>query len=66
MINNEWINCDDRMPENGQELLMTYNNFVMEGRFLEDKFYYRDCGTYEEQEGITHWMQLPSRESIVE
>lgn len=52
-----WINCSEKLPEEGQELLMTYNDFVMEGKFVNGKFYhpYDD----DRQEGITHWMPLP-------
>lgn len=55
----EWIKVEDRLPEEEQELLMTYNNLVMEGIFSGGKFYYNPFSTLLEQEGITHWMPLP-------
>lgn len=61
----EWISVK-RDPQNDTEILMTYNDLVMEGMFSNGKFYhpslcahikgYCDC---DEQEGITHWMPLP-------
>ncbi len=62
----EWISVKDRFPKNHQEILMTYNDLVMEGMFLQGKFYHpsgcahieRFCNC-EPQEGITHWMPLP-------
>ncbi len=60
----EWISVGDRLPENQQEILMTYNDFVMEGIYFKEKFYQiQTCeGDFCEdtkQEGITHWMPLP-------
>ncbi len=62
----EWINVDKDRPENLQEILMTYNDFVMEGQYANGKFYYpSNCSHVigfcqcEEQEAITHWMPLP-------
>jgi hypothetical protein len=63
---NDWIDVDEQLPENNQKLLMTYNDLVLEGRFVNGKFYYRSGCAHtpgycncEEQEGITHWMPLP-------
>lgn len=62
----KWISIHEKLPEENQELLMTYNDLVMEGFFCNKKFYYPstcahvlgycDC---EDQQGITHWMPLP-------
>lgn len=56
-----WIEIEDRIPPESEEILMTYNNLVMSGWFKEGKFYYitQDTCQIEEQEGITHWMPLP-------
>jgi hypothetical protein len=56
-----WIEIEDRIPPENEEILMTYNNLVMSGWFKEGKFYYitQDTCQIEEQEGITHWMPLP-------
>jgi hypothetical protein len=61
-----WIDCDKRKPDERSDVLMTYNNFVLEGHFANGKFYgssgcahtpgYCSC---EEYEGITHWTPLP-------
>jgi len=63
----EWISVKDERPNDNQEILMTYNNLVMEGKFVNGKFYlaslcahvqgYCDC---HEQEGISHWQPMPS------
>ncbi len=58
----EWISVNKEKPENLQEILMTYNDFVMEGLYFEEKFYHPEkccCYSSGEQEGITHWMPLP-------
>ena len=62
----EWIDIEDEKPLNGQDILMTYNNFVMEGTFKNGKFFHPSICAHtkgycncEEQEGITHWMPLP-------
>lgn len=61
-----WIKVTDRLPENNQEILMVYNNLVMEGEFCNGKFYHpSDCAHVrgycycDPQDGITHWMPLP-------
>ena len=66
LVRPKWIKCSNRLPEERQELLMTYNDLVMEGRFVNGKFYHPSvCAHVEgycncdEQEGITHWMPLP-------
>lgn len=57
----EWIKCEDRLPKDYEYIIMTYNNLVLTGWFLENRFYYFDeFGNSEEQEGITHWMPLPN------
>lgn len=63
----EWISVQERLPSNGEELLMSYNNLVMGGMFSNGKFYHpSNCAHVKgychciEQEGITHWMPLPS------
>jgi hypothetical protein len=59
-----WIKVEDKLPEEGQEVIMTYNDLVLTGEFLEGKFFYFWSSKYgmaqEEQEGITHWMPLPN------
>jgi len=62
----EWIDVDNFYPSNGQKVLMTYNDLIMEGEFANGKFYHpASCAHVpgfckcEEQEGITHWMHLP-------
>ena len=62
----DWIRVKEDLPISGQDLLMTYNDFVMEGQFAFGKFYHpSSCAHVEgycnckEQEGITHWMPLP-------
>lgn len=63
---NGWISVWNRLPENNQEVLMSYNNFVIQGKFANSKFYYPSICAHilpycrcDEQEGITHWMPLP-------
>lgn len=57
----EWISIDDRLPNDLEDILMTYNNLVLSGWFDDGRFYYTtSMGNTEEQEGITHWMQFPS------
>ena len=58
---NEWIDTRTRLPLEGQDVLMTYNNFVMAGEYRQGKFWYLCPGhfMYEEQEGITDWMEFP-------
>ena len=65
-IDTDWISVEDTLPMDRTELLMTYNDIVMEGLFLRGKFYHPNiCSHTEgycschEQEGITHWMPLP-------
>lgn len=61
----EWISVDDQLPDR-HDILMTYNNLVLEGSYANGKFYEATncchiqpyCRCYE-QEGITHWMPLP-------
>ena len=69
----QWISVEDRLPNNFQELLMTYNDIVTEGMYHSEipngGFYYStncyhdpitNCKCKELiQEGITHWMPLP-------
>jgi hypothetical protein len=64
----DWIEVEERLPKNKQKILMTYNDLVMEGEFINQKFYHPTgdacahvngyCVHYP-QEGITHWMPLP-------
>lgn len=58
----EWINTEDGIPEDHQEVLMIYNDFVMPGKFVNGKFWYVpicvNC-IREEQEGVTYWMLFP-------
>ena len=61
----EWIKCSQDLPKI-QYVLMSYNNMVMEGDFVNGKFYHPSSCSHveghckcEEQEGITHWMPLP-------
>ncbi len=57
-----WICIEERYPEDDQEVLMTYNNFVVQGLFKNHTFYHPSCDCFlvlEEQEGITHWMPFP-------
>ena len=56
----KWINIDDELPEEGEDLIMTYNDLVLTGWYQERRFYYFDNeGTKEEQEGVYYWMKLP-------
>lgn len=62
----DWVKCSDETPVNGENVLMSYNNLVMEGEYSNGKFYYPSYCAHvkgyckcEEQEGITHWMPLP-------
>lgn len=62
----EWINIEKEKPEEGQEILIIYNDFVMEGKYENKNFYYQtmcSCMTEfrqcEEQEIVTYWMPLP-------
>ena len=62
----EWIKCSERLPEKDSGILMTYNNLVMVGEFVNGKFYHESfcahvegCCKCEEQEGVTHWMFFP-------
>lgn len=66
MPKSEWIKVKHRLPKENQEIIMTYNDLVMEGKFLNNKFYHPSVCAHvqgycncEEQEGITHWMPLP-------
>ena len=63
----EWIKCSDESPLNGEGVLMSYNDLVMQGEYSNGKFYYPSSCAHvkgyckcEEQEGITHWMPLPN------
>jgi Protein of unknown function (DUF551) len=62
---NGWISVKYNPNEN-QDVLMTYNDLVMEGKFVNGKFYHPSVCAHvpgycncEYQEGITHWMPLP-------
>lgn len=66
LIFHEWISVEERLPNDGQDLLMTYNDFVIQGRFANGKFFYPSVCAHvpgyckcESQEGITDWMPLP-------
>lgn len=61
-----WISVEKKMPENHDDVLMTYNDLVMHGKFVHGKFYHPSACAHtpgyckcEEQEGITHWTPLP-------
>ena len=67
----EWIDTRDKEPPKNKEILITYNNLVLSGIFLNGKFYYTpSCDhlighcTCEEQEGVTHWAYLPPPPSL--
>jgi hypothetical protein len=62
----DWISVCDKLPEENQEVMMSYNNLVSQGRYKNNKFYYPSSCAHiegycncEDQEGITHWMELP-------
>ena len=66
-IQMDFISVEDKLPNTHEEILMTYNDLVMEGQYANGKFLHQigACAHVpgycycEEQEGITHWMPLP-------
>ncbi len=65
-LSSGWIRVKNK-PEEGQQVLMTYNDLVMEGKFANGKFYYPSWCAHtpgycncEAQQGITHFMPLPN------
>lgn len=67
MGDNQWISVLSRFPDEKTDVLMSYNNFVLEGYYMNEKFYHpSNCAHVEnycfchEQEGVTHWMPLPA------
>lgn len=63
----DWIDIEDDLPIHQEQVLMTYNQYVMEGEFANGKFYYPSVCAHVKgyckcihQEGITHWMPMPS------
>ncbi len=65
-IRPKWVKVKDGKPENYASVLMTYNDFVMEGEYVRGDFYHPSLCAHiegfcicEPQEGITHWMPLP-------
>lgn len=56
-----WLNIENDSPEEGEHVIMTYDDHVLAGWYTDKRFYYFDeKGNIEEQEGITHWMFLPN------
>lgn len=69
----EWIKVEDKLPEDGQEVLVWANSIEGEIYYLVEepscaKVYFKkvdfspivDCDYYQVYaEGITHWMPLP-------
>ena len=55
----EWIKVEDKLPSEGELVLMSYDDVVKEGIFSSNRFCYFDYGSLEDQEGVTHWMPFP-------
>ena len=67
-IENQWINCKDKMPFEYQELLLDEDNTVPVltkterlGYLVQFMYYIetRQSWTFSEGGGVTHWMPLP-------
>ena len=72
----EWISVNDRLPDNGQEVLISYvfplQNSLISKHFYSASIYHIDDGNglvnrpHFENEGfhgmrVTHWMPLPEK-----
>lgn len=55
----DWIKCDKRMPEQGEEVLVCDTSGK---RFVTSHFrgYFRDLRVGYSRKEITHWQPLPS------
>lgn len=67
----EWISVEDDLPLKGENILMYYDDLVVEGEYQNGNFYHvSSCAHFkgyckcEAQKGITHWMPLPNPPEI--
>ena len=67
-LNNQWIDCNDKMPFEYPELLLDKDNTVpiltkteRLGYLVQFMYYIetRQSWTFSEGGGVTHWMPLP-------
>ena len=67
-LNNQWIDCDDKMPFEYPELLLDIDNTVPVltkterlGYLVQFMYYIetKQIWTFSEGGGVTHWMPLP-------
>lgn len=68
-LNNQWIDCDDKMPFEYPELLLDRDNTVPVltkterlGYLVQFMYYIetKQSWTFSEGGGVTHWMPLPA------
>ena len=68
-LNNQWIDCDDKMPFEYPELLLDRDNTVPVltkterlGYLVQFMYYIetKQIWTFSEGGGVTHWMPLPA------
>lgn len=59
----KWINVNDRMPEDGEEVVVYYfhegygESYV--GTAIWEQGFWNDCEKYDWDEQVSHWCELP-------
>lgn len=54
----EWINCSQRIPENGVFVLI-FNGSLNIGYLDEESGAFWTSDDFKRLDGVTHWMDLP-------
>ncbi|MCK5021101.1 MAG: DUF551 domain-containing protein [Candidatus Peribacteraceae bacterium] len=61
-VNIEWIHVNDRLPENGEFVLICREESICEARYYDASWYSKQPGFYDEKENkrlLDFWALLP-------
>jgi hypothetical protein len=56
----EWIDVDDRLPKDREDVIIAYNDLALSGWYISGAFFFdTPWGCIEKQEGVEYWMAMP-------
>lgn len=56
---NRWIACSERLPEDGELVLIAHVSGSVYIADREGKYWAEDSGEWYDDEKVTHWMPMP-------